>query len=179
MCTVVSWFLSCQPEWLSIITENLNMLSWLPAGLTLGDLICDLWLKWIDQELMCRRAQWHGQISPPPERDYPQCNTRRREKPCGGHVNYMPPRASLGMRAPFARLMITVMWHQLYVQKRIKIGPDSLTKMCAHPCRWRLFYCLITSGKRLLWKILHKLVWNVAFCIKQYKNVYILVLTYL
>lgn len=66
LCAVVSWFSSCQPPWLLVITENLNMLSWLPAGLTLGDLICDLWLKWMDQELMCLWTQWHGQISPPP-----------------------------------------------------------------------------------------------------------------
>lgn len=139
MCTVVPWFLSCQPAWLAVITENLNMLSWLPAGLMLGDLICDLWLKRMDQELMCLRTQWHGQISTPPEPDYPQCNTPRRQKPCGGCMNYMPPRASLGTRALFVQLMITVMWHQLRGN-----GPDLPAKLPAHPCRWCLLYGLIT-----------------------------------
>lgn len=152
MCAVVSWFLSCQPAWSSVITENLNMLSWLPAGLTLGDLICDLWLKRMDQELMCLWTQWHEQISPPPERDYPQCNTHPREKPCGGRMNYMPLRVSLGTQALFAQLMITVMWHQLDAQRGIGNGLDLPAKMRIHPCRWYFFYCLFTSGKRLLWK---------------------------
>lgn len=84
LCAVVSWFSSCQPAWSLVITENLNMLSWLPTGLTLGDLICDLWLKRMDQELMCLRTQWHGQISPRarlPTMQYPSTGEAMRRKP--------------------------------------------------------------------------------------------------
>lgn len=87
-------------------------------------------------------------FSTSPKRDYPQCNTRRREKPCGGTLNYMPPRALLGTRVLFAQLMITVMWHQLYVRGGIGNDRDSPAKLHAHPCHWCLLFCLITSGKR-------------------------------
>lgn len=87
-----------------------------------------------------------------PKPDYPQCNTRQREKPCGGHLNYMPPRMSLGMQALFTQLMITVMWHQLYTQRGIWNCLDSPVKLHTHPGLWCLFYCLITLWKRLLSK---------------------------
>lgn len=122
--------LSCQPAWYSIITKNLNMLSWLPVGLSVRDMMCDLWLKWMEQELMLLQAQWHGQISAPCSHITHNAMPADSAKPCRGHMNYVPSQMSVGIQMLYTQLMITVMWHQLYIWREIWNGLDLPLRQC-------------------------------------------------
>lgn len=134
------------------------MLSWLPAGLPPPDLMCDLWLKWMDQELMRLQARWHGQISLPCSHTTHNAMPIDRRSQAEDIWITCLPGCQWEYKCFFTQLMITVVWHQFYIWGEIWNGLN-LLEQGVQPGLWRC-HVTVPFWIRLLWNIQKEMLTN-------------------